>query len=141
MFPCEKAEKASVSFSEKLDSGHKALCPWKENACSETLAQFPPTPLEVLAEGFKDRCKELSQLPALPMISDAAIQYLKNLKGSQIDRLLLQSATDFVASNRIADDISGNSSLYTYINVRWISHLQIYLDFHVHSCKRVCVNI
>ena len=77
MFPCEKAEKASVSFSEKLDSGHKALCPWKENACSETLAQFPPTPLEVLAEGFKDRCKELSQLPALPVISDAAIQYLK----------------------------------------------------------------
>jgi hypothetical protein len=122
-----------------LDSGHKALCPWKENACSETLAQFPPASPEVLAEGFKDRCKKLSQLPALPVISDSAIDFFRTSKGSQIDCLLLQSVPDFVASNRINDDVSINTSLCAYNNVRKMNFL--FTDLSLVYGKKLYTNV
>lgn len=105
----QEAERMAASFSEKLDSGHKAFCPWKENACSETLAQFPPTPVEVLAEGFKDRCDGLYQLPALPVLSSSAIDFLKMSKGSQMDRLLSQPASSSVVLSGIPDGATEGS--------------------------------
>ncbi|KAJ0890078.1 putative Zinc finger, C3HC [Helianthus annuus] len=41
----EQVEKAASVFSLKLNSGHKLLCPWVDNACDEKLAQFPLRPL------------------------------------------------------------------------------------------------
>lgn len=92
----QQVESAAAAFSEKLDIGHKALCPWKGNVCSETLAQFPPTPVEALVEGFKDRCDALYQLSSLPVIKKSAVDKLRLLKGPQIDQLLAQSVPGIV---------------------------------------------
>jgi len=71
-------EKAALVFSLKLDNGHKLLCPWIDNACSETLARFPPTTPEILVENFREHCFALLQLSALPRISSSAIAYIKS---------------------------------------------------------------
>ncbi|KAK3225592.1 hypothetical protein Dsin_005454 [Dipteronia sinensis] len=68
----QQVEKAALVFSLKLDNGHKLLCPWIDNACDETLAQFPPTPPPVLVDKFRERSSTLLQLLALPVISSSA---------------------------------------------------------------------
>ncbi|KAL5748953.1 hypothetical protein ACOSQ2_026250 [Xanthoceras sorbifolium] len=50
----QQVEKAALVFSLKLDNGHKLLCLWINNACDETLAQFPPTPPPVLVDKFRE---------------------------------------------------------------------------------------
>lgn len=71
-------EKAALVFSLKLDNGHKLLCPWIDNICDETLAQFPPMPPPVLVEKFRERSSALIQLLALPVISPSAIEYMRS---------------------------------------------------------------
>ncbi|KAG0456619.1 hypothetical protein HPP92_024407 [Vanilla planifolia] len=80
-----QVEKAASVFSLKLDSGHKLLCPWINNSCDESLARFPPTPPQVLAEEFKERLNALVRLSALPVISPVAVDYMKS---PQLERLL-----------------------------------------------------
>ncbi|XP_068637157.1 uncharacterized protein [Aristolochia californica] len=72
----QQVEKAAAVFSLKLDSGHKLLCPWIDNACDETLALFPPTPAPALVEGYKERSSALIRVSALPVISPAAMDYM-----------------------------------------------------------------
>ncbi|CAK9147844.1 unnamed protein product [Ilex paraguariensis] len=74
----QQVEKAALVFSLKLDNGHKLLCPWVDNACDETLAQFPPTQSADLVENYQRRCSALLQLFALPMISSSAIDYMRS---------------------------------------------------------------
>ncbi|XP_047165761.1 uncharacterized protein LOC124834966 [Vigna umbellata] len=74
----QQVEKAALVFSLKLDNGHKLLCPWIDNACSETLARFPPTTPEILVENFREHCFALLQLSALPRISSSAIAYIQS---------------------------------------------------------------
>ncbi|KAJ0105063.1 hypothetical protein Patl1_19037 [Pistacia atlantica] len=71
-------EKAALVFSLKLDNGHKLLCPWIDNICDETLAQFPPTPPPFLVDKFRERSSALLQLLALPVISSSAIEYMRS---------------------------------------------------------------
>ncbi|KAL6994946.1 hypothetical protein U1Q18_005081 [Sarracenia purpurea var. burkii] len=71
-----QVEKAALVFSLKLDNGHKLLCPWIDNSCDETLAQFPPTPDSVLVDDYKKRSSALSHLLALPVVSSSAIDYM-----------------------------------------------------------------
>lgn len=73
-----QVEKAALVFSLKLDNGHKLLCPWIDNACDETLAQFPPTQAEVLVDEYKKRFFALMHLLALPVISTSAINRMKS---------------------------------------------------------------
>ncbi|GAY60525.1 hypothetical protein CUMW_202680 [Citrus unshiu] len=75
---CGALEKAALVFSLKLDNGHKLLCPWIDNICDETLAQFPPMPPPVLVEKFRERSSALIQLLALPVISPSAIEYMRS---------------------------------------------------------------
>lgn len=75
-------------FSLKLDNGHKLLCPWIDNICDETLAQFPPTPPPVLVDKFRERSSALLQLLALPVISSSAIEYTRS---PQLEEFLKQS--------------------------------------------------
>lgn len=75
-------------FSLKLDNGHKLLCPWMDNACDETLAQFPPSTVQGLVDGYKERSSALLQLVALPFISSAAISYMRS---PQLEHFLRQS--------------------------------------------------
>ncbi|CAJ1944328.1 unnamed protein product [Sphenostylis stenocarpa] len=74
----QQVEKAALVFSLKLDNGHKLLCPWIDNACNETLARFPPTTPQILADNFREHCFTLLQLSALPRISPSAIDYIRS---------------------------------------------------------------
>ncbi|XP_031372217.1 uncharacterized protein LOC116187574 isoform X1 [Punica granatum] len=85
----EQVEKAALVFSLKLDNGHKLLCPWMDNSCDETLAQFPPTPPPVLADQFRERSSLLAHLLALPVISSLAIELMRS---PQLGQFLQQSS-------------------------------------------------
>ncbi|BFI32273.1 hypothetical protein MPTK2_4g04310 [Marchantia polymorpha subsp. ruderalis] len=85
-----QVDSAAEAFGEQLESGHKALCAWKGNACSESLALFPPTPLPDLVGGYNDRCEAILQLSALPVISSTAVDVLKVSRGSQVENILAQ---------------------------------------------------
>ncbi|KAM1238571.1 hypothetical protein ACFX2I_039261 [Malus domestica] len=82
----QQVEKAALVFSLKLDNGHKILCPWIDNACVETLAEFPPP---VLVDKFRERCYALLELSVLPGISSSAIEYTKS---PQLEQFLGQSS-------------------------------------------------
>ncbi|KAM0980009.1 hypothetical protein ACFX13_016048 [Malus domestica] len=82
-------EKAALVFSLRLDNGHKILCPWIDNACDETLAEFPPMPPPVLVDKFRERCYALLELSVLPVISSSAIEYMKS---PQLEQFLGQSS-------------------------------------------------
>ncbi|KAK0586829.1 hypothetical protein LWI29_013014 [Acer saccharum] len=86
----QQVEKAALVFSLKLDNGHKLLCPWIDNACDETLAQFPPTPPPILVDKFRERSSTLLQLLALPIISSSAIECMRI---PQLEEFLKQSST------------------------------------------------
>ncbi|CAL1369975.1 unnamed protein product [Linum trigynum] len=87
-WPQQQVEKAALVFSLKLDSGHKLLCPWADNACDERLAEFPPTPFPVLVDQFEERSSKLLQLLALPVVSSSAIEYMRS---PQLEEFLSQS--------------------------------------------------
>lgn len=76
------------TYSGQLDSGHKALCPWKGNPCAESLAQFPPSAVSTLIGGFDDRCGALLQFLVLPVISGFVFDEMRITRGPEIDRLL-----------------------------------------------------
>lgn len=82
-------EKVALVFSLKLNNGHKLLCPWVDNICDETLAEFPPTTPPVLVDKFRERYSALLQLLALPVISPSAIEYMRS---SQLDEFLRWSS-------------------------------------------------
>ncbi|KAM7278896.1 hypothetical protein ACFE04_006030 [Oxalis oulophora] len=84
----QQVEKAALVFSLKLDSGHKLPCPWMNNACEETLAQFPPAIPENLVDKFRERSSALSQLSSLPIISSSTIE---DMKSPQLEEFLKQS--------------------------------------------------
>uniref|UniRef100_A0A6N2KSF5 C3HC-type domain-containing protein n=1 Tax=Salix viminalis TaxID=40686 RepID=A0A6N2KSF5_SALVM len=86
----QQVEKAALVFSFKLDNGHKPLCPWIDNTCDERLAEFPPTPPQVLVEKFSERSCALLRLSALPLISSSAIEYIRC---PQVEEFLGQSPT------------------------------------------------
>ncbi|KAI3884492.1 hypothetical protein MKX03_034832 [Papaver bracteatum] len=86
----QQIEKAAAVFSLKLDSGHKLLCPWIDNACEERLAQFPPATHPVLADGYKERSSALLQLSALPKVSSSAIDYMRS---PQLESFLEEAST------------------------------------------------
>ncbi|KAK9106833.1 hypothetical protein Syun_022844 [Stephania yunnanensis] len=71
-------EKAAAVFSLKLNDGHKMLCPWIDNACDETLSQFPPTPAPALIDSYYKRFSALLQLSALPIISSSSVDRMKS---------------------------------------------------------------
>ncbi|KAK4775297.1 hypothetical protein SAY86_010232 [Trapa natans] len=85
----EQVEKAALVFSLKLDNGHKLFCPWIDNTCDETLAQFPPTTPQVLADQYRERSTLLAHLLALPVISLSAIKFIRS---PQLDQFLQQSS-------------------------------------------------
>lgn len=101
-----------------MDSGHKAFCPWKENACSETLAQFPPTPVEALAEAFQDRCDALYQLSALPVLSSSIVDYLKKSKGPQVEHFISQPVSNLALPNGIPDGAAVTAAVSAFYQVR-----------------------
>lgn len=131
-------EKAALVFSLKLDNGHKMLCPWIDNACDETLAEFPPTPPPVLVDKFKERCSAILQLPVLPVISSSAIEYMKS---PQLDQFLGQSSIFFgnVSSeiSRIehSDDEGGADSAKLYYQVLRL----FYCTSIIPTCFAFCV--
>ncbi|GER38623.1 C3HC zinc finger-like [Striga asiatica] len=87
---CDALEKAAAVFSLKLESGHKLLCPWINNACGEELAQFPVVSSTELIENYKKRFLALSNLIALPVISPVAIA---KMRSSKLEQFLGQSST------------------------------------------------
>ncbi|KAG5000490.1 hypothetical protein JHK87_021562 [Glycine soja] len=88
--PSFEADASGEEFSEQLDRGHKATCPWKGNSCPESLVQFPPTSPSALIGGFKDRCDGLLQFYSLPIVSSSAVEQIRVTHSPQIDRLLSQ---------------------------------------------------
>ncbi|XP_042504740.1 uncharacterized protein LOC122081613 isoform X2 [Macadamia integrifolia] len=74
----QQVEKAAAVFSLKLDNGHKQLCPWINNACDESLAQFPPIPPPALVDAYEEHSSALLRLSALPMISPSTIDYMRS---------------------------------------------------------------
>ncbi|CAN8321035.1 unnamed protein product [Cochlearia groenlandica] len=74
----QQVEKAASVFSLKLDSGHKLLCPWKENSCEDTLSEFPLMTPQDLVDRHEEREEALLQLLALPVISPSSIDYMRS---------------------------------------------------------------
>ncbi|KAL3686944.1 hypothetical protein R1sor_013253 [Riccia sorocarpa] len=85
-----QVDNGAEAFAEQLESGHKALCAWKGNACAESLALCPPTPVAALVGGYNDRCEALLQLSGLPVISISAVEFMKASRGPQIENILAQ---------------------------------------------------
>ncbi|PIN05762.1 hypothetical protein CDL12_21697 [Handroanthus impetiginosus] len=100
-----QVEKAAMVFSLKLESGHKLLCPWINNACTEELAQFPIVSRAVLVEDYKKRFFSLSQLIALPVISQVATN---NLGSSQLEQFFREYST---SGSNVALEKSGTELL------------------------------
>lgn len=75
-------------YGQQLDAGHKPTCPWRGNPCTDSLAQFLPSPISALIGGFNDRCDALLQFSSLPIICGSAIDEMKSTRGTEIDRLL-----------------------------------------------------
>ncbi|XP_052180573.1 uncharacterized protein LOC127793860 [Diospyros lotus] len=94
-----QAEKAALVFSLKLDNGHKPLCPWTDNSCDDTLAQFPPTTTLILVDEYKKRSSALMHLLALPVISSSVIDYMRS---PQLEHFL-QGSSIIGGSNESAD--------------------------------------
>lgn len=111
-------EKAALVFSLKLDSGHKLLCPWIDNACNETLARFPPTAPPVLVDNFRERCSALLQLSALPRVSSSAIDYMQSpfLEDFLGQSLMLECGDGSANSSEI--EVSSQAELKSYYQVR-----------------------
>ncbi|ESQ30612.1 hypothetical protein EUTSA_v10011335mg [Eutrema salsugineum] len=74
----QQVEKAASVFSLKLDNGHKLLCPWIENACEDTLSEFPSMTPQDLVDRHEERAESLLELLALPIISPSAIDYMRS---------------------------------------------------------------
>ncbi|CAM6085807.1 unnamed protein product [Calypogeia fissa] len=111
-----KSDSPAEIFAEQLESGHKSLCAWKGNSCSETLALFLPSPPSALVGGFHDRCEALLQLSALPVISGSAMDTFKLFRGPQIESLLAQHTPpmgrgfQYVGEGRVTCAESGERS-------------------------------
>ncbi|KAF5205386.1 C3hc zinc finger-like protein [Thalictrum thalictroides] len=112
----QQIEKTAAVFSLKLDNGHKVLCPWMDNVCDESLAQFPPTPAPALIDGYRERSSALLQLSALPIISSSAIDHMRC---PQLESFLEQSLKDFVIGSidttqieQLDDDSAASASSY-----------------------------
>ncbi|KAL2462840.1 C3HC zinc finger-like [Forsythia ovata] len=101
----QQVEKAAMVFSLKLETGHKLLCPWLNNSCTEELAQFPPTPRDLLVEDYKKRCSSLSKLLALPEISPVAVD---NMRSPQLEQFLREFSS---AECDVSADASGTEHL------------------------------
>eukprot|EP00249_Psilotum_nudum_P018884 c27001_g1_i1 orf=128-3028(+) len=123
-----QAESAAEAFSERLDTGHKALCPWRGNACSETLAQFPRTPVQALIEGYKDRCDLLLRLSALPVVAKSAIDYLKLSRGPQIDSLLAKAFPNTPGIPQGVEDGDGSAAACSVVVVNGYHQSQILIS-------------
>ena len=87
-FPMFSVEKGVSVFSLKLDNGHKLSCPWIDNACDEILAEFAPTPPQLLVDKFREHSCALLRLSAPHMISSSAIEYVRC---HQLEEFLRQS--------------------------------------------------
>ncbi|KAJ1392331.1 Zinc finger, C3HC-like [Sesbania bispinosa] len=111
----QQVEKAALVFSLKLDSGHKLLCPWIDNACNETLARFPPIAPPVLVDNFRERCSALLQLSALPRISSSAIDHMQSpLMEDFLEQSLMLEFGNGSAKNSEIGDVSSQEELKLY---------------------------
>ncbi|XP_019189750.1 PREDICTED: uncharacterized protein LOC109184163 isoform X2 [Ipomoea nil] len=121
----QQVDKAALVFSLKLDSGHKLLCPWVDNACDEKLAAFPPMPTTVLVDEYKSRCSALVQLVALPVTSSSIVnclgstrleEFLKTSSAVESDR-----STETSREDDLGNQPKSTSSLTYYQAQKLIS--------------------
>ncbi|KAK9684429.1 hypothetical protein RND81_10G209400 [Saponaria officinalis] len=124
----QQVEKAALVFSLKLDTGHKLLCPWVDNACNESLALFPPMPSSVLVDQYKERSSALLQLSALPLISDSVIRSMKN---PQLEYFLKQSLSVECGSG------PNNSTLAEYFGTD-VEEISCHLYYQAHRLLSLC---
>ncbi|GAU39112.1 hypothetical protein TSUD_320870, partial [Trifolium subterraneum] len=111
----QQVEKAALVFSLKLDNGHKLLCPWIDNACSETVARFPPTSPPVLVDNFRERCSALSQLSALPRISSSTIDHMQSpLLDDFLGQSLMQECENGSFEHSGIEDVGSQEELKLY---------------------------
>ncbi|VFQ78890.1 unnamed protein product [Cuscuta campestris] len=87
----QQVDKAASVFSLKLDSGHKLLCPWVDNACDEKLAAFPQMASTLLVDEYISRFSAIEQLVALPVISLSVVNYLRS---DQLEDFLKESTAE-----------------------------------------------
>eukprot|EP00897_Mesotaenium_endlicherianum_P001661 jgi/Mesen1/1522/ME001323S00378 len=91
-WPRHHVERAAAEFAQKLSSGHKALCPWVGNSCGLDLMLFPPQSAAALTGSFQERCELLLHLPALPLVSKAAMAALRRGLPAALEHLLATAA-------------------------------------------------
>lgn len=110
-----QVEKAALVFSLKLDNGHKLLCPWIDNACSETLARFPPTSPPVLVDNFRERCSALLELSTLPRIASSALDHMQSpYMDDFLGQSLMQECGNGSAEKFGIEDVSSQEELKLY---------------------------
>ncbi|CAL5198522.1 unnamed protein product [Lathyrus oleraceus] len=137
----QQVEKAALVFSLKLDNGHKLLCPWIDNACSETLARFPPISPPALVDNFKERCSTLLQLSSLPRISSSVIDHMQSpFLDDFLGQSLMQECGNESAGNSGIEDVGSQEELKLYYQAQRLISLcgweLRYLPYAV-DCKNV----
>lgn len=122
----QSVEKAAMVFSLKLDSGHKFLCPWTNNICTEELAQFPILSPAALIEDYKKHLFSLSHLSALPVVLPASIT---SLRSSQLEQFLRESSDSWCnipneqSRPEVPEDVPESISFISYYQV-WQKRLR-----------------
>ena len=135
----DEADASGEEFSEQLDRGHKATCPWKGNSCPESLVQFPPTSPSALIGGFKDRCDGLLQFYSLPIVSSSAVEQMRVTHSPQIDCLLtqlqIQTAGELGcrSENACGMGLTGEQAPHPYSHVRFFLDTLFYLNYLSHA--------
>lgn len=71
-------EKAASGSAARLDSAHKAQCPWRGSSCDPSLLGFPGQTPESLHTSFMARCAALASLAALPVLEQAALRAMEH---------------------------------------------------------------
>ncbi|KAF5736350.1 hypothetical protein HS088_TW14G00492 [Tripterygium wilfordii] len=145
-----EVENASEAFAKQLDCGHKVTCPWRGNSCPESLVQFPPTPQSALIGGYKDRCDGLLQFPCLPIIAASAIEQMRVLQDSQMERFLSQTGeVDFKTNGMSELETCRDGPFYIYLcaqklislcgwEPRWLPNVQDCEEHSAQSARNGC---
>ncbi|EFJ12830.1 hypothetical protein SELMODRAFT_446472 [Selaginella moellendorffii] len=135
-----EVEAASESFRKQLETSHQRSCPWKGNACSESLAQFPSSAMALIG-GYNDRCDALLQLPSLPVVSTFAVDQMRLSRGPQIERLLSLPAMHFPERNGagpLTDDFVKAQRIISFCGweARLLPHAGDLEDYSAHSSRK-----
>eukprot|EP00873_Tetraselmis_striata_P046051 jgi/Tetstr1/466315/TSEL_010846.t1 len=84
----EEYRRTVERYTALLDDAHTSACPWRGNACSPWLQQFPTISRDVLLEQQKLRVKALSLIDTLPEIKASAVEMMAKSQRPAVEKIM-----------------------------------------------------